>query len=171
MTEQTQLKLKDAIQDAKGLYNRLVLLVGESGSGKTANLRELACGLSVNIINISLTLSEKLLELTTKQRTLRLPDVLDQITKREQVIVILDNLEIMFDPDLKQDPLRLLQKISRDRLIVASWNGIIKEGKLIYAQQGHHEYRNYDLADILIVTMEEESLVESAKKTREAGQA
>ena len=38
-------------------------------------------------------------------------------------MVLLDNTEILLDPALEQDSGRLLQLVSRNRTIVASWNG------------------------------------------------
>jgi hypothetical protein len=67
---------------------------------------------------------------------------------------VLDNLEILFDKDLKQDPLRLLQCISRNRSVLASWNGTVSGSKLMYAETGHPEYRCYDLVDTLVVSMD-----------------
>ena len=77
-------------------------------------------------LDVNLALSGELLELTAKQRSLRLPGILDQIADQAHSPVVLDNLEILFDNDLKQDPLRLLQGISRNRAVVASWNGAMK---------------------------------------------
>ena len=116
-------KIKRSLQAAEGLYHRLVLLVGETGSGKTNVLREVANEFASSVINVNLTLSRELLELSARQRALRLPSLLDQIVSQSQSLVILDNLEILFDKDLQQDPLRLLQSISRNRSVVASWNG------------------------------------------------
>jgi hypothetical protein len=148
-------KIKRSLQTAEGLYHRLVLLVGEAGSGKTGVLRDVAEEFGTSVINVNLTLSSALLELTAKQRSLRLPGILDQIVDKAQSPVVLDNLEILFDQDLKQDPLRLLQGISRNRAVVASWNGTMTSGRLIYAETGHPEYRRYDAVDALMVNMEE----------------
>ena len=114
-------KIRRSLQAAEGLYHRLVLLVGETGSGKTRVLRDVAEEFEASVINVNLALSSELLELTAKQRSLRLPGILDQIADKAQALVVLDNLEILFDKDLKQDPLRLLQGISRNRAVVASW--------------------------------------------------
>jgi hypothetical protein len=100
-----------------------------------------------------------------------LPGILDQIADQAQAPVVLDNLEILFDKDLQQDPLRLLQSISRNRAVVASWNGIMNSGRLLYAETGHPEYRSYDSVDALIVGMDGTATVDSAKNNREAGQA
>jgi hypothetical protein len=154
MAEPIHDQIKRSLQAAEGLYHRLVLLVGETGSGKTGVLRGVAEELGTSVININLALSSELLELTAKQRTLRLPGILDQIANQAQSPVVLDNLEILFDKCLKQDPLRLLQGISRNRAVVASWNGTLNAGRLLYAETGHSEYRRYESVDALIVNME-----------------
>lgn len=171
MAEPIQDKIKRSLQAAEGLYHRLVLLVGDTGSGKTAVLRDVADELGVPVININLELSAQLLELTAKQRALHLSGLLDQIATTGSLPLVLDNLEILFDKELKQDPLRLLQGISRNRSVVASWNGTVERGKLIYAEAGHPEYRSYDLGDTLIVAMDGTATVDTAMKTREAGDA
>lgn len=166
-----QEKVMHSLQAAEGLYHRLVLLVGETGSGKTAVLREVAQKLGVPVLNINLELSERLLEMTAKQRALQLPRLIEQITEKGHSTVVLDNLEILFDKNLKQDPLRLLQGISRNRCVIASWNGSADGEKLTYAVPGHPEYRNYELSDTLLVRMDGAATVASELKTREAGEA
>lgn len=171
MAEPIHDKIKRSLQTAEGLYHRLVLLVGETGSGKTGVLQDVAEEFGTSVINVNLALSSELLELTVKQRSLRLPGILDQIADKAQSPVVLDNLEILFDKDLKQDPLRLLQGISRNRAVVASWNGTMTSGKLLYAETGHPEYRSYDTVDALIVGMDSTATVDSAENNRETGQA
>jgi hypothetical protein len=171
MAEPIHDKIKRSLQTAEGLYYRLVLLVGESGSGKTSVLRDIAEQFGSSVVNVNLALSSELLELTTKQRSLRLPSILDHIVDQLQSPVVLDNLEILFDKDLQQDPLRLLQSISRNRTVVASWNGIVNFGRLVYAETSHPEYRSYDSVDAMIVGMDGTTTVDSAKNNREAGQA
>jgi len=154
MAEPIHDKIKRSLQAAEGLYHRLVLLVGETGSGKTGVLRDIAEEFGTSVINVNLNLSRELLELTAKQRSLRLPDILSQVAGKAQSLVVLDNIEILFDKGLKQDPLRLLQTISRNRTVVASWNGTSSGGRLLYAENGHPEYRSYDSVDAMIVIMD-----------------
>lgn len=169
MAEPIHDKIKRSLQAAEGLYHRLVLLVGEASSGKTGVLRDVADDFGTSVININLALSSELLELTAKQRSLRLPGILDQIADKTRSPVVLDNLEILFDKDLKQDPLRLLQGLSRNRVVVASWNGTSAGGRLLYAETGYPEYRSYDSVDALVVNMDGTATVDSAKNNREAG--
>ena len=153
-------KLINSISTVQELYHRLVLVVGKSGTGKTQLLREISTNLSIPMININLSLSKELLELTEKQRQLKLAEILAQAVNGNGDKVFLDNIEILFDVDLKQDPLRLMQGLSRNLTGVASWNGTFEKGKLTYAEPGHREYRSYDLTDTLVVSMSGEATVD-----------
>ncbi len=146
-------KIIETLKTAEGLYYRLLLLVGEANSGKTLYLRELANERNLEVININLALSKELLELSAKQRTLVLPELLTQITEVSKPFLILDNLEILFDKHLQQDALKLIQGLSRNSTVLASWNGKISGDKLIYAEPGHPEYQSYELKDLLIVDL------------------
>ena len=170
MAESIHDKINRSLQATAVLYHRLVLLVGEYSSGKTNVLRDVAEEFGTSVINVNLALSSELLGLTTRQRSLRLPDIFDQIVDNVRPPVVLDNTEILFDKDLKQDPTRLLQGISRNRTVVASWNGISKGGRLLYAKSGHPEYRNYDSINVLVVGMDGTASVDS-ENTRRAEQA
>jgi hypothetical protein len=161
-------KLKRSLQAAEGLYHRLVLVVGETGSGKSGILRGIAEEFGSSVVNVNLSLSAELLQLTAKQRSLRLPGILDQIADQAQSPVVLDNLEVLFDKDLQQDPLRLLQSISRNRVVLASWNGIVNSGRLLYAETGHPEYRSYESVDALIVGMNGMASIDEAHISRAA---
>ncbi len=165
MTEPIHARITRALQAAEGMYHRLALLVGETGSGKTGVLRNVAEGFGSSVINVNLALSGEMLELTARQRSLRLPGILDQIVDKAGSPVVLDNIEILFDKDLQQDPLRLLHGLSRNRTVVASWNGTMISGRLLYAETGHPEYRSYDSVDALIVGMDGTATVDSAINT------
>jgi ABC-type hemin transport system ATPase subunit len=65
-----------------------------------------------------------MLDLTERQRALQLPRILAEIVGVSAAdVVLLDNVEVLFDVSLKQDPLRLLQGLSRNRTVVAAWSG------------------------------------------------
>lgn len=162
MTEPADNKIYKAIDSASELYNRLVLLVGESGTGKTKALRRVADRLGVSVVNVNLILSGELLELTTEQRVLQLPQRFDQIVRQSDEPVMLDNLELLFGSDLKQNPLKLLQSLSRNKTVVATWNGALTENRLKYAEIGHPECGIYDTADTLIIDMNTMTRAETA---------
>ncbi|GAX61712.1 ABC-type multidrug transport system, ATPase component [Candidatus Scalindua japonica] len=146
--------LKRAIDMSEGTYYRLILLVGESGSGKTKALNDLSIEIGVEVINLNLLLSKQLLEMTPKQRSLQLAKIIEDTIRGEGDTIILDNIELLFDISLKQDPLRLLQMLSRSKTIISSWSGKQDRSKLLYAEAGHPEYRTYDVTDFLIINMD-----------------
>ncbi len=146
-------QIAEQAEKAAHLYHRLVLVVGPSRSGKTSALRDLHAERGWPLININLALSEKLLELTVRQRALRVARIVDDIVQEHALqTVLLDNIEMLFHPDLKQDPLRLLQSLSRNRTVVATWRGSQSGRSLAYGSPGHPEYRRCDDPDALIVT-------------------
>ena len=147
--------LLEKIRAAETLYHRLVFVVADSGSGKTRLLRQISEELRSPLVNVSFELSRRLLDLTEPQRTLRLPRLLHEIVDEADAnVVLLDNLEILFDVALRQDPLRLLQRLSRDRTLVASWNGAINGEYITYATPEHAEYRRYPVQYFLVACTE-----------------
>lgn len=160
MVEQIEDKVNRSLKAAEELYYRLVLIVGESGSGKTSVVRNVAKLHHVEPININLHISKALLELNEKQRQLKLSELMKHAVNGKGNTVFLDNIEILFDAQLKQNPLRLLQGLSRNLTILSSWNGSVEKGKLTYAEPGHSEYRNYDITDTLVVRMSGEENVD-----------
>ena len=126
------------------LYHRLMIVAAPTGSGKTRTLQEVHQRTSAPLINVNLELSRRMLDLTERQRSLQLPRLLgEMIDEIKEDMILLDNIEILFDVALKQDPLRLLQGLSRNHTIVVSWNGSIENDFLTYAVPGHPEYRRY----------------------------
>lgn len=143
------------IQEASGLYHRLVLVVGPPRSGKTKILQEIARTTQIPLISVSLELSRRLLDLTERQRVLRVSALLkDIVAEHAGEVVLLDNLEILFDISLQQDPLRLLQQLARVRTVVAAWNGHVQDGHLTYGAPDHPEFRRYPVSGLLVVGAE-----------------
>jgi len=147
--------LQRLIQHASTQYEQLVLIVGRHGSGKTQLLQSLAETLHAPILNVSLELSQHLLELPPKVRPTRLQICFeDLIASADEKTVLLDNLELLFEPSLRADPLSLLRKASRKRTLVATWGGRCEDHHLIYAAPGHPEYRREDATGLIMVQTE-----------------
>ncbi len=146
-------QIAEQVEKARPLYHRLVIVVGPPRSGKTSALRDLHAERGWPLVNVNLALSERLLELTTKQRALRVARIIDDIVQEQSGdTILLDNIEMLFHPDLKQDPLRLLQSLSRNRTIVATWCGAQLGSSLTYAAPDHPEFRRFEESQALIVS-------------------
>jgi ABC-type hemin transport system ATPase subunit len=143
------------IDQAAELYHRLVILVAPAGAGKTTALQDVHERTAAPLVNVNLELSRRMLDLTERQRALQLPHLLAEIVDASAAdVVLLDNIEVIFDVSLKQDPLRLLQGLSRNKTVVATWSGSIDGEYMVYATPDHPEYKRYPLRDFLVVNPE-----------------
>ncbi len=153
MAEPLSDKIVRRIDQAAELYYRLVMLVAPAGAGKTAALQDVRDSIGAPLVNVNLDLSRRMLDLTERQRALLLPRLLSEMVDAARAdVVLLDNIEILFEVGLKQDPLRLLQGLSRNKTVVAAWNGSIVDSSLIYAAPAHPEYRRYPARDLLVAS-------------------
>jgi len=151
MTE-AEKRLEQAIELAASQYYRLVILVGTPGSGKTHVLQSIAQKLGCQLVNINLKLSKRMLELTRTQRSRQVGRLLKEVIATiPSDVALLDNLEILFDTSLELEPLRLLQVLSRNRTIVASWNGTYRDGTLTYAEPGHPEFVQFKQVEAIVI--------------------
>lgn len=159
LADQVMRKIKQAAE----LYHRLMLVVAPAGAGKTTALTYVKERIGAPLVNVNLELSRRMLELTERQRALQLPRLLREIVddaagdlpaeaSAQAGVVLLDNLEILFDVSLQQDPLRLLQGLSRNKTVVAAWNGSIDKDRMTYAVPDHPEYRRYLVRDFLVAS-------------------
>jgi hypothetical protein len=142
----------DGIDQATGLYHRLLLVVAPSGAGKTGALKEVHRHLGAPLLNVNLEISRRMLDLTVRQRALQASRLVEEILGDSHgEVVLLDNIEILFDPSLQQDPLKLLLNLSRNRTLVVSWNGQTRNNTLSYGEMGHPEYKRYTVENFLVI--------------------
>jgi hypothetical protein len=131
------------------------MLVAPAGAGKTAVLQDVHERTAAPLVNVNLELSRRMLDLTERQRALQLPRLLAEIVAASAAdVILLDNVEVLFDVSLKQEPLRLLQGLSRNKTVVTAWSGSIDGEHMLYATPDHPEYRRYPLRDFLVVNPE-----------------
>jgi SAM-dependent methyltransferase len=155
MAESLADKVIRRIDQAAEQYHRLVVLVAPSGAGKTAALQAVHERTSAPLVNVNLELSRRMLDLTERQRALQLPRLLAEIVGASAAdVVLLDNIEALFDVSLMLDPLRLLQGLSRNKTVVAAWSGSVEGKHMVYATPDHAEYKRYPLLDFLVVNQE-----------------
>jgi len=146
------MRLVEAVNQAASQYFRLVIVAGVPGSGKTAMANSLASAQGYPVINVNLELSKRLLDLTRVQRSRQVERLLKEVIAGVPGdVVILDNIELLFDTALELEPLRLLQGASRNRTIVATWNGSFNNNTLVYAEPGHPEFVQFKQIEAIVV--------------------
>ena len=146
-------KIDSLILSGRELYHRLVLVIGD-GDECLNIINEVAESHKKKPININLELSEKLLQFNNKRRQLKLQSLMADLIKDEKELIFLTNTELLFDISLQQDPLKLLQSVSRNITVVAYWGGEVNNTKLVYAVPNHSEYREYSSNDVVFINTE-----------------
>lgn len=144
-----------AVEEVAEAYHRLVLLVAPIASGKSERLAYLASQQAWPLLNVNQVVAERLLELNAGERAIKCKWVLsDAISGVGADTVVLDNIEMLFEECLRQDPLRLLQSLSRSRTLLVGWPGHFDGRHLTFADPGHRDYRKYDDPEARVVTMQ-----------------
>ncbi len=153
-------EIEQLLPDIAHQYYRLALVAGPTGSGKTPLLKELCRRQDIPYLNVNLALSQRLLDLTSKERPLRVRRLLDDVIGEQPGdVIVLDNIELLFDPALHQDPLVCLQALSRNKTLIVAWSGTYDDEDddekrvLTYAEPGHPEYRRYERPEVIVIAL------------------
>jgi len=143
-------RLTDEIGD---LHNKLILLVGRSRSGKTQLLRQLGAKLDTEPFNVGSELGRRLASTPNNQRSFSVGELLREIIDegRSDGLLLLDNLELLFEPSLQINPLDLVRRLAHSRRVVAVWPGELRGDRLVYADMSHPEYRDYSRDGVVVL--------------------
>ena len=154
-TPEISLRLVRLVDEIGSLQCKLVLLIGAPHTGKTALLRALARIKNVKPLNTGALLGARLAGVPQRQRHLQTTSILRELADQHAAgdILLMDNIEILFDRTLQLDPLELLKRHARSRRVVAVWPGQLQgdttTGRLTYADIGHPEHQDYSLAGLV----------------------
>lgn len=144
-----------SLESIRHAYYKLALICGESGSGKSQFLREISGRLELPRINLSLLLSQRLINQTRRQISLVAEaSAIDVIDTHLASGLCLDNTELLFDSSLRLNPILFLQEASRNRLLVATWNGRFSNGELQFGSPDHPDHFCQRVAGFPVVTMD-----------------
>ena len=143
--------IRSAFESIEAQYHRLIILVNCEDAVKLDVLSMVNTDRETNPLNLNLELSSRLLEYSMKQRPLKVADILEDLLETVPSPVLLDKLDILFEPSLQTDPLALLKSLSKNKTIIAFWSGSLKDNKLYYAEPGYPEYRSYPVQDFVAI--------------------
>lgn len=149
-------RLERLIDEIVPLHSKLILLVGPPGCGKTALLRAFAQQSKTPVMNVGPELGRRLATIPQKQRQLQAGNLLREIADQHVRgdLLLVDNIELLFDATLALNPLDLLKRQAHARRVVAVWPGDLRHGgsgaRLTYAETGHPEHRDYALDGVVL---------------------
>ena len=140
-------KLHGIVEDISGLNSKLVLLIGPPRSGKSNLLGQLAARRQVRVLSLGAALGRELLTVPSTRRHLQAADLLKDLADdfASHGLLLMDNIELLFDRTLQLSPLDLLKRHAHARRVVAVWPGDLREDRLSYATTGHPEHQDYGI--------------------------
>lgn len=146
-------KLEQLIGEVGDFNSKLILLTGPSRSGKTKLLRELGNKLSIEPLNVGLELGRRLAATPNSKRSFSAGELLREISDKERTEdpLLIDDLELLFEPSLQINPLDLVKRLAHAKRVVAVWPGELRGDRLIYADMSHPEYRDYSRKGIVVL--------------------
>ncbi|WP_003539945.1 BREX-3 system P-loop-containing protein BrxF [Desulfotomaculum nigrificans] len=143
--------IKKELAQIRYRRHQLIIICGING---LKVLRDITSEFNIPCVNLNLRLSEELLEVPVNRRSRKVSQLVDKIINQTAGDVIcLEHIELLFHPQLQQDPMRILENISRNKVILVWWNGDYKNGSLTYAEPGHPEYRLYNRLEASVIVV------------------
>ena len=129
------------------LHSKLILLVGPQNTGKKSLLQSFGKRVDAKPLNVGSQLGLRLAGLSQKQRPIEAISLLRELSDQhaKDDLLLLDNIEILFDRTLQLDPLDLLKRQAQVRRVVAVWPGELHDVRLTYAVMGHPEHQDYGI--------------------------
>lgn len=109
----------------------------------------------VTPLNVGAELGGRFAGMPQKQRRLQTTTILRELAAQHASgeLLLLDNIELLFDQSLQLDPLDLLKGHAHAKRVVAVWPGELqgdaRTGRLAYAGLGHPEHQDYSLAGVV----------------------
>lgn len=95
--------------------------------------------------NVNLLLANKLKELPVSKRKRAVKDILrEALNEVKDEIVYLERIEYLFDEELNQDPLKLFEYLSGNKVLLIKWPGDVRGNGMSYATPDHPEYYQVD---------------------------
>lgn len=140
-------KLEHLVDDITSLNSKLVLLIGPPRSGKSGLLAQLSERRDTPVLNVGAALGRQLLAMPSTRRHLQAADILRNMADETARcgLLLLDNIELLFDRTLQLNTLDLLKRHAHARRVIAVWPGEFKESRLSYATTGHPEHQDYGI--------------------------
>lgn len=144
-------ELERLVDEVSALHSKLILITGKPRTGKTALLHALAKSRGSIVLSVGSALGNRLSVVPQRQRHLQTTTLLRELADQHATadLLLMDNLELLFDKSLQLNPLDLLKRHAHVKRVVAVWPGGLRDGRLTYAEMGHPEHQDYSLVGVV----------------------
>lgn len=139
------LDLDALVAQMRTTQTKLVLLVGPQARCR-AVLDAYAQQRDAPIVSVGAELARRLTVVAKIYRSIEAARIFRDLieTGAKDDVVLLANIEILFDRSLGLNPLLLMRQSARRETAVAIWPGTLRNGRLIYATVGHGEHQDIE---------------------------
>ncbi|WP_061808754.1 BREX-3 system P-loop-containing protein BrxF [Rossellomorea vietnamensis] len=144
-------QLETLIEAIKGQRHQFLLLSFQANN--KSKIIDTLKEIRATTFNVNLLLANKLIELPISRRKRAVKDTLrEALNEVENEVVYFERIEYLFDEELNQDPLKLFEYLSGNKVLLINWPGDVRCNGLSYATPDHPEYYQVDgYRDHLIV--------------------
>lgn len=97
--------------------------------------------------SINQALAERLIKVKPERRSMRLEMCFNQVLSQLPDNAAIKEFDVMFNPSYKVDVLQILITAYRRKPFDVIWPGKLADGKLIYAEDGYADYKEFDVKD------------------------
>ena len=152
--EEITAQLRIAVQQAQSSYHRLVVLVDNKDQFNNDALNVLCNNLNYGYLNIGICLGQELAKLNKEHRSLKASGVLDDILQAVDFdCIILNRLDILFEPTLQLKPFAILERLSRNKSIIVCWPGKYDGENLSYSETGRKDYFSTPQTNLILIEL------------------
>src|SRR5699024_1094626 len=118
-------RLKEEISALDKRWNKLIFLCNTKESFSYDQIHE-----KTQYLNVNLLVSESLMHVPVKRYPLEVERIIKESIQEKEGLFFLDCIDILFSPELKIDPIRLLENISKQNAIIVRWPGVYSSRSL-----------------------------------------
>lgn len=151
MHDEDILMAVDAFMAARP-YNPCCLLIAPDIARLRHVGRTVATRRNWPTLSIGGILGDELLHVAPDRRSSQVKGVLEVALKRTGTrpgaAVVMTDADLLFEPTLALDPLRLLRDLSREGALIVAWPGTYSDNVLAYATPNHAHYRRWPRPDL-----------------------
>ena len=97
-------------------------------------------------VSMNYLLAERLIKIhTTRQRGMRMGQILLDCIKDQLDDVLITGIDVMFNPDYPIDVLKVIVDVCRAKPFQVVWPGNYEDGMLVYSVPGRPDYKTYKI--------------------------
>lgn len=96
-------------------------------------------------ISINILMAKRLSEVRPKRRSMQMGVCFEDVISELSNDVVIKDFDVMFNPDYRVDVLQIFIVACKKKPFRLIWPGKYRNGKLIYAEEGYMDYKEFDV--------------------------